>query len=106
MPSFDALRMSTEDADWHLADTHQEKLSFSSVSPVDVHIRQLNVSVEPPAYKSWFANKKSATDEEKAAPKRILADINADFLRGSLTGIVGSSGSGKASITITFAALS
>ncbi|KAF9046944.1 hypothetical protein BDZ89DRAFT_1155194 [Hymenopellis radicata] len=85
---------------WYLADTHQEKLSFSAVAPVDVQIRQLNVRVESGRSLSWLKRKekKPPEDVEQARTKKILADVDADFPRATLTGIVGSSGSGKTTL--------
>ncbi|KAK0202104.1 P-loop containing nucleoside triphosphate hydrolase protein [Desarmillaria ectypa] len=83
-------------SEWYLTDTHQEKLSFSAVAPVDVQIRQLSVKVHT-GRQGWFA-KKQGLDEETGVSKSLLAQIDADFPRASLTGIIGSSGSGKTTL--------
>lgn len=83
-------------SDWYLTDTHQEKLSFSAVAPVDVQIRQLSVVVRRER-QGWFA-KKEAVDEEAGLSKNLLTQIDADFPRASLTGIIGSSGSSKTTL--------
>ncbi|KAK0504329.1 P-loop containing nucleoside triphosphate hydrolase protein [Armillaria luteobubalina] len=79
--------------DWHLTDTHQEKLSFSAVAPVDVQIRRLSVKVT--TRRQGCVVKKQSVDEEAGVSKSLLTQIDADFPRASLTGIIGSSGSGK-----------
>ena len=80
-----------DDHQGNLHDTHEEKLSFSAVAPVDVHIRGLNVRV---VERTWLKRKRTP-DVEEQSQKRILADIDADFPRATLTGIIGSRGSGK-----------
>ncbi|KIY73714.1 P-loop containing nucleoside triphosphate hydrolase protein [Cylindrobasidium torrendii FP15055 ss-10] len=90
----DKAESSDAPADWALTDEHEEKISFSAVAPVNVQVRHLNVQVVPPIYRGLF-KRQAAVDEEKASPKLILTDINADFPPGSITGIIGSSGSGK-----------
>ncbi|KAK0243883.1 P-loop containing nucleoside triphosphate hydrolase protein [Armillaria nabsnona] len=82
--------------DWYLTDTHQEKLSFSAVAPVDVQIRRLSVKVNT-GHRGWLA-KKQSVDEEAGVSKSLLTQIDADFPRASLTGIIGSSGSGKTTL--------
>ncbi len=83
--------------DWYFTDTHQEKLSFSAVAPVDVQIRRLSVKVNT-GRRGWLA-KKQSVDEEAGVSKSLLTQIDADFPRASLTGIIGSSGSGKVGIS-------
>ncbi|KAK0462088.1 P-loop containing nucleoside triphosphate hydrolase protein [Desarmillaria tabescens] len=83
-------------SDWYLTDTHQEKLSFSAVAPVDVQIRRLSVEVHT-GRRGWFA-KNQNLDEEKGVSKGLLSQIDADFPHASLTGIIGSSGSGKTTL--------
>ncbi|KAK0187369.1 P-loop containing nucleoside triphosphate hydrolase protein [Armillaria mellea] len=73
---------------WSLADNYKEKLSFSSVTPVDVQVRNLSVQVDG----------KTTSDVEARQIKSLLTNIDADFPRGTLTGILGSSGSGKTTL--------
>ncbi|KAK0443527.1 P-loop containing nucleoside triphosphate hydrolase protein [Armillaria borealis] len=63
----------------------KENSPFSAVAPVDVGVRKLTVQ----AYSS------SATGLECLKSQTILNSVNSEFLRSSLTGIIGSSGSGK-----------
>ncbi|KAK0487784.1 P-loop containing nucleoside triphosphate hydrolase protein [Armillaria novae-zelandiae] len=83
-------------SDWHLTDTHQEKLSFSAVAPVDVQVRRLSVKVT--AERQGWLVKRQSVDEEAGISKSLLTQIDADFPRASLTGIIGSSGSGKTTL--------
>ncbi len=80
-----------------LADNYEEKLSFSSVTPVDVQVRNLSVQVE--GTRQWNERfpglRKDTSDLEARQVKGLLTQIDADFPRGTLTGILGSSGSGK-----------
>ncbi|KAK0200263.1 P-loop containing nucleoside triphosphate hydrolase protein [Desarmillaria ectypa] len=85
---------------WSLADNHKEKLSFSSVKPVDVQIRGLSVQVEGTRrWKERFLSlRKNTSDLEARQIRSLLTNIDADFPRGTLTGILGSSGSGKTTL--------
>ncbi|KAK0450323.1 P-loop containing nucleoside triphosphate hydrolase protein [Desarmillaria tabescens] len=74
---------------WHPTDAHEENLSFSEVAPVDVAVRKLTVQ----AYR-WY-KRFSSGDEESLKSQTILNTIDSDFPHSSLTGIIGSSGSGK-----------
>ena len=94
----------TTEAQWHVPDNHQQNLSFSDVRPADITVRNLSVEVDvaaslEDALKAKFT-KLRADDVESGAMggarrKRILKDISADFPAGSLTAIIGGSGSGK-----------
>lgn len=91
--------------EWHLKDTHEQSMSFSAVLPVDVHVRGLEVEVEMAlpimdGMKDFFNKSKTPGDVEGAANgsdrrKKILNSISADFPRGTLSAIIGGSGSGK-----------
>ncbi|KIY48216.1 hypothetical protein FISHEDRAFT_43790 [Fistulina hepatica ATCC 64428] len=71
------------------------QLSFSDVFPVDLVVRDLDVYVELPqsVLRSLLRNK----DDEPSSPqtKSLLNGVSADFARGSLTAVMGGSGSGK-----------
>ncbi|KAK0440521.1 P-loop containing nucleoside triphosphate hydrolase protein [Armillaria borealis] len=85
---------------WSLADNYEEKLAFSSVTPVDVQVRNLSVQVEGTRqWKERFPSlRKNTSDLEARQVKSLLTNIDADFPRGTLTGILGSSGSGKTTL--------
>ncbi|PBK66494.1 P-loop containing nucleoside triphosphate hydrolase protein [Armillaria solidipes] len=82
---------------WPLGDNREGNLSFSSVTPVDVQVRNLSVKVEGTSqWKDRFPSlKKNTSDLEAGRVKSLLTHIDADFPRGTLTGVLGSSGSGK-----------
>ena len=76
-------------------------LSFRAVSPVDVSVRALSLDVDttPPIWETppsqlWDRLRKKTT----SAPKTVLTEVDANMPRGSLTAIIGSSGSGKTSL--------
>ncbi|KAK0502128.1 P-loop containing nucleoside triphosphate hydrolase protein [Armillaria luteobubalina] len=85
---------------WSLADNYEEKLSFSSVTPADVHVRNLSVKVAGTLqWKGRLTSlRKNTPDLEARQIKSLLTNIDADFPRGTLTGILGSSGSGKTTL--------
>jgi ABC-type multidrug transport system ATPase subunit len=64
---------------------------------VDIKIRNLTVSVQPPTVSALKA-KLSKDVEAQPSAKVILNDISIDIAGGSLTAILGSSGSGKTSL--------
>ncbi|KAL1959781.1 hypothetical protein VTO42DRAFT_926 [Malbranchea cinnamomea] len=77
-------------------------LSFRAVQPVDVHVKDLAVHVDttPPLWQStpsvlwsrlWRKNKEDAM-------KTVLNGVTASMPHGSLTAIIGGSGSGKTSL--------
>ena len=78
-------------------------LSFRAVDPVDVHVRDLNVDIDAsPSRLSTLATafgRKESTRESEL--KVILRGVNAYMPSGSLTAIIGSSGSGKTSVLNT-----
>ena len=96
--------LSPPETEWHALDNHQQNLSFSDVRPADIAVRNLQVEVE---VASSFADtlkarftKSEAGDVEGGAVggvqrKKILKDVSADFPAGTLTAIIGGSGSGK-----------
>jgi ABC-type multidrug transport system ATPase subunit len=72
-------------------------ISLRAVDPVSVRLEHLTVSVDqsPTALARAFSKKKSP---ETNHVKTILDDISADMPSGSLTAIIGGSGSGKTSL--------
>jgi ABC-type multidrug transport system ATPase subunit len=73
-------------------------ISLREVDPVSVRLEHLTVSVDesPTAFARAFSKKKSSPDHNHV--KTILDDISADMPSGSLTAIIGGSGSGKTSL--------
>ena len=76
-------------------------LSFRAVNPVNVSVRALSLDVDttPPIWETppsqlWNRLRKKTT----SALKAVLKDVDANMPRGSLTAIIGSSGSGKTSL--------
>lgn len=75
-------------------------LSFRAVDPVNVHVKDLNVDIDVSpsglsAFNATLRRKKSTREPEV---KAILKGVNAYMPGGSLTAIIGSSGSGKTSV--------
>jgi ABC-type multidrug transport system fused ATPase/permease subunit len=87
-----------------IQDLHEQNMSFSAVQPVDVEVRNLQVQVDVSSpmlqtVKSWF-NRPRVGDVEgqtniSANRKTILASVSSDFPAGTLSAIIGGSGSGK-----------
>lgn len=78
-------------------------LAFRAVDPVNVHVRDLNLDIDVSAsglsaLTTAFGRKKGT---QEAEVKAILKDVNANIPSGSLTAIIGSSGSGKTSVLNT-----
>ena len=75
-------------------------LSFRAVAPVSIFVRDLSVNIDiSPSGFATFArslNRKKSPAVEGVRP--ILKDINASMSSGSVTAIIGSSGSGKTSV--------
>ena len=95
---------SGEEAGWHISDYHRQNLSFSDVRPADVTVRDLHVEVDVvtsfvDTLKARFTKSKFGDIEgdpaSRAQRKVILKNISADFPPGTLTAIIGGSGSGK-----------
>ena len=77
-------------------------ISFRAVSPVNVLVQSLNVDIDasPTRFKplAFFTKSQKdprATDDGR---KEILRDVNAYMPSGTVTAIIGSSGSGKTSV--------
>ena len=78
-------------------------LSFRPVDPVNVHAKDLNVDIDISpsglsAFTASFGRRKSTREQEL---KAILRGVTAYMPSGSLTAIIGSSGSGKTSVLNT-----
>jgi ABC-type multidrug transport system ATPase subunit len=80
------------------ASHHGNAISLHEVEPVSVKLEHLTVSVNeaPSALATLFSKKKTPLSHNHV--KTILDDISADMPSGSLTAIIGGSGSGKTSL--------
>jgi ABC-type multidrug transport system ATPase subunit len=84
-------------------------LSLSEVEPVDVQIRNLavNVDISPSAFSlenlRLRKRKQHQDGEPEAERKQILHSVSASMPAGSLTAIIGGSGSGKTTMLNTMA---
>jgi ABC-type multidrug transport system ATPase subunit len=80
------------------ASHHGNVISLHEVEPVSVKLEHLTVSVNeaPNALATLFSKKKTPPSHNHV--KTILDDISADMPSGSLTAIIGGSGSGKTSL--------
>ena len=81
-------------------ESEDNELSFRSVQAVDVRVEDLNVSIDtsPSGLQKLFvpsARKATSTNDQF---KPILQDVSAFMPAGSVTAIIGSSGSGKTSV--------
>jgi ABC-type multidrug transport system ATPase subunit len=87
--------------------TQTNQLSLSEVEPVDIRIRNLAVDVDVSASKlslaSLLPRKRAHDGEALPTTKSILRNVSADMPSGSLTAIIGGSGSGKTSLLNTMA---
>jgi len=80
--------------------SHPENpMSLREVDPVAVRLEHLSVSVdESPDFFSKIISKKGAPTEQTGHAKKILDDVSAECKSGTLTAIIGGSGSGKTSL--------
>ena len=94
---------STE-TEWRISDDHQQALSFSDVRPADIVVQSLGVEVDIVA--SFVDTLKAKLTKFKVGDveggdvvggtrKKILKDFSGVFPAGTLTAIIGGSGSGK-----------
>jgi ABC-type multidrug transport system fused ATPase/permease subunit len=79
----------------HIKSEISNRIGFREVDEVDVKVRNLVVKVNTslPAYQTLFKKK----DPDAVNEKIILNDVSADMRAGTLTAIIGGSGSGKVS---------
>ena len=88
---------------WHASDDHQRALSFSDVHPADITVWNLGVEVDiitsvVDALKAKFTRSKVSDvegDVVGGTRRKILKDVSGVFPAGTLTAIIGASGSGK-----------
>jgi ABC-type multidrug transport system ATPase subunit/ABC-type multidrug transport system permease subunit len=91
----------------HLSISHSNHISLSDVDPVDVQVRNLAVTVDtsrsPFSPEHYLGRKR--THDGAAIPqlKEILHGVSASFPAGTLTAIIGGSGSGKTTMLNTMA---
>lgn len=90
---------------WRNTDEHRATLSFSRVVPVNVRVRDLEVAVKTQSQRRlpWQSEAPTPTPGEAEAgtaaqQNTIISGISADFSSGSLSAIIGGSGSGKVSL--------
>lgn len=102
------LTTAAEDPDLDLADVEAFNLSFRAVNTVSVRVRNLALEVDttPPIWETpptqlWnrIRRRRRAGDGDGSdSRKTVLNGIDASMPSGSLTAIIGSSGSGKTSL--------
>lgn len=91
---------------WLSATHHSHQISLSAVEPVDVQVCDLALSVDtsPTAYlPSIFSRKRGPNSQPNGTAKDILHGVSANMPHGTLTAILGGSGSGKTSMLNTMA---
>jgi len=90
-----------------LAISNSNHISLSEVEPVDVQIRDLAVGVDVSpsvfALSGLFSRKQNRDGESKSETKQILYAASASMPAGTLTAIIGGSGSGKTTMLNTMA---
>lgn len=76
----------------------ENTISLREVDPVTVRLEHLSVTVDesPSSWSKLF--KKNAQTQNRGHEKKILDDITAECKSGTLTAIIGGSGSGKTSL--------
>ena len=92
--------------DLHTLSTSQSNhISLSEVDPVNVEIRNLSVSVDvqPPAWSLSALRPGKRNQDGNSTQKSILHSASASMPAGSLTAIMGGSGSGKTTMLNTMA---
>lgn len=83
--------------------SYNNDISFRPVAPVDIALQRLVVTVEKNVsalekLRSRLHNKQAVAQEDETKRKTILGDVSANFPQGTLTAIIGGSGSGKTSL--------
>ncbi|KAH8819749.1 ABC transporter-like protein [Xylogone sp. PMI_703] len=95
---------SREQNAYTLSTTVSNHISFSAVEPVDVQIRDLSVtvdtSVSPFSIEGLMSRNRK---HDGPTTKQILHDVSASMPAGTLTAIIGGSGSGKTTMLNTMA---
>ncbi|PQE26531.1 ABC transporter protein [Rutstroemia sp. NJR-2017a BBW] len=90
-----------------ISTTHSSPFSLSAVNPVNVQIRNLSVSVDisPSAFsiQKYLPRKKGQDGVATSTTKQILHSVSASMPVGTLTAIIGGSGSGKTTMLNTMA---
>jgi ABC-type multidrug transport system ATPase subunit len=92
----------------HITSTqYSNQLSLSAVQPVHVKVRNLAVQVDtspsPLSLASLIPRKRNSHGESQETTKTILHNVSANMPRGTLTAIIGGSGSGKTTMLNTMA---
>jgi ABC-type multidrug transport system fused ATPase/permease subunit len=88
----------------HEFQTSQSGISLREVSPVDVAVRNISVTVDAVSktrgiLQKVFPGKAKVDDAEAISPSiSLLENVSADMPRGTLTAIIGASGSGKSTL--------
>ena len=79
---------------------HDAELSFRAVDAVDVHVEDLNIDIDlsPSVLTNPFAFLKKRKLEDDVRFKPILQKVAANMPSGTVTAILGASGSGKTSM--------
>src|SRR6195952_5038537 len=90
-----------------LATSQSNHISLSDVQPIDVQVRNLAVTVDtsPGAFSidKYLTTKNSQDGAPRAYTKQILHSVSASMPAGTLTAIIGGSGSGKTTMLNTIA---
>ncbi|KAL2063924.1 hypothetical protein VTL71DRAFT_4418 [Oculimacula yallundae] len=89
------------------ATTHSNQISLRDVEPVDLEVRDLKVTVDlsPSAFsiERYLPRTRKQDGGEAPTSKQILHSVSASMPAGSLTAIIGGSGSGKTTMLNTMA---
>ena len=93
----------TTETEWRISDNYKRTLSFSDVRPADITVRNLGVEVDivtsvVDTIKAKFTKSKVGDmegDVVGGTRRKILKDVSGNFPAGTLTAIIGGSGSGK-----------
>ncbi|KAG4441901.1 hypothetical protein IFR05_002585 [Cadophora sp. M221] len=92
---------------FHPATVHSNHISLRDVEPVEILVRALAVTVNlsPSAFSMdrYLPRKRTQNGSEAPRSKQILHSVSASLPAGSLTAIIGGSGSGKTTMLNTMA---